>query len=217
MYKNGWQIERKITMNSFGMHGTPPFQDLFPLSLFWWRCWRAHSHVSPKIHSCFNWVDLLYVVYDIFSLINSGFSFYLSPILHTFLNPLLKKKHLCNCGILHFQTACWGGEQSERFWRGCVYCRMSPPLGWTPKPGDSYGTASWVSSKRDVQSSSHHTGAESLFIYWFEGFARQDGVQIMWLLTRDSRSTDLSIKLMGAVNIVIITDWSWTEVERYCF
>lgn len=75
---------------------------------------------------------------------------------------------------------------------------MSQPLGWTPKPGASCGTASWVSSKRDAQSFSHHTGATSLFIYWFSlmdlHFTCQDEVKIFWLHTRESRSAKLPIK-----------------------
>lgn len=50
---------------------------------------------------------------------------------------------------------------SER--RTCfIYCRTSPPPGWTPKLGASCGTASWASSKRDAPWSSRHTGAASL-------------------------------------------------------
>lgn len=93
---------------------------------------------------------------------------------------------------------------------------MSQPLGWTPKPGASSGTASWVSSKRDAQSFSHHTGTTSLFIYWFSlmdsHFTHQDvWSQNVLALHRGQQSNQTVHKMSRRY-----CNYNWLELHFSC-
>ena len=72
---------------------------------------------------------------------------------------------------------------------------MSRQLGWIPRPGVSYGTASWASSERDAQSFSLHTGEHSLSlsidsVWWIQ----TSPAQMFWTRHRESGATRLSVK-----------------------
>lgn len=120
-----------------------------------WQCLddgaRAVMHINTESHSCP--VRLRYVAYYC----PLYFSTSLFTYLHFFLQPW---PHVVKLDYyLQFSE--------DLFWWHSRSHRMSQPLGWTPRPGASCGTASSVSLERGAQSSLHHTGAALLKIYSF--------------------------------------------------
>lgn len=146
------------------------------------------------------------------------FPFYLLPISHTHLTWIFCWKYICVTAVSYIFKRCAEAEYNQNGSKEAVFI-----AGWAHHWDGPQSPAIPVGlhpeyHQRGTFSHPHITQVQNLSL----SIDLRDLPAKMVSKYYDSSPGTayqlyLSMKLMGAVNIVIIIDWSWTSVERHCF